>query len=636
MSYRAFWNRRFIQAGAVLPGLNPNLSTFHGLGIDPIEERYLFSPHPTARVIIVDGTTSNSGQIYRAATVAAGKALMRPGPYGDWLLFPEGGVSTTLIGEWPYLYVNPTYSILASGIDANYPALIGTFDPTDPTNPAKWNSREPNKFFKFDARGKGRGTGMLYDNRSVGGHFRAVVNIYFEAGLRDETSWVGMINRDANGVVYDGCVFDRVFVQHQTAGGTVNTGIAVPDWDRTPLLKNITFNRCGFLYHNSSSDGRQGNTFESGISYLSYQSCVNHHGGWSEDHTRDTPEAYYQKALVMTGDGVKTVFSMPTLKAHTANMTGSIFAMSAKNASSATVAYTEGTDYTVSFTRTDPITTGFTVTFAVPLPAGYTFSLTPMSAGPDIFKHNWYIGATPDGVRLYNNIGSWDSCNAKWASGLFYVTNHTEVHSPMGFIWVPYNGAPNKPDWPENGRIECDGYLQLGVTRDLNRSNGLIRGHGPWITNGGPGTFFKNGVMLSNNGVAGVNGIDVTAADGCTSTAVISDTIFAEWRFAASELTPTATNTTRFFERMIWDEPTAGTNVNRATMTNTTMRNAIAQCLLLNVHTTFRIEQNIPVTVDADDLVTEDRVLAYMARNPTLKHWNKLLRAHMLSPLGRS
>jgi hypothetical protein len=634
MSYRSFWHRRFLALGGAVTGLSPMLSTYHGLGIDPVSEQYIFEPHVNARVILVDGTTSSTGQIYHAATLAAGKALMRPGNFGDWLLFPAGGVTTTLIGEWPYLYP----STLAGGVDAQYPALIGTFDPTDPLNPTKWNKGER---FKHDARGKGKGVGILYDQRSIAGTItnRVVVNQYFEAGLRDEGCWVGA-TIGTGGLLYDGCVFDRVVARHQTPAGAVNTGVAVPNWDRGPLFKNLTFNRCGFAYHNSPTDGRSGNTFEACVSFLSYQSCINHHGGWSEDHTRATPDAYSQQAAgTAVNDGVQLVFNFPNVYAHSLNTPNPVeVRRTLKTNSGVFTTLVAGTDYTLSFTRTDPITKGFTVTLAAPMANTHNVVIVPATAGADIYKHNWYIGAAPDGVVLYNNIGSWDSCNAKWASGLFFVKDHTEVHSGMGFIWIPYNGAAYKSDWPANGRFECDDFLQLGTIPYINTFSAVPRGHAGWITNGGPGTYFRNGVFLSNNGQAGTNGILVSSEDGCTATCEVSDTIFANWRFDAAELTATANSglATRYFNRMIWDETSGGTNVNRATMTDTAKRDAIAQCLLRNVHTTFRIEQNIPVTVDADDMVTEDRVLAYMARNPTLKHWNKLLRAHILAPLGRS
>lgn len=617
---RRFWAQRMVSVGAYLPGADPFISQHHGLGYDYTSGRYILTPHAAARVILVDGTTSVSGQVHHVADLAAGKALQRAGAYGDWLLLPAGGTTMGVYGAWPG-------NRSASGLNAAYPAVLGTFDPTDPANPAKWLKGR----HKFDASGGGPSQ-LLVNAISNTLDDIAIVGITFRAGLRDEGSQVAMLwLTGGTGLLFDDVVFDRVMSNIQ--GGAVPAQAPLVAADTSAFIRNVTYNRCGFAYHNSRDAARDGGSFDSRISGLRYQSCINHHGGWSEDHTRATP-SWYSNATsgTIACDGIKTIFDFAAAKAHTANTPDPVLIRKVLRSTGAAVNLVAGADYTVAYFETNPVTTGFVVTLlGAPPSSDYDIKLYPRSAGPDIYKHNWYISDEVLDVALIDNIGSWDSCNAKWTGGQYVVRRHTEVRSPMGFIWAAYGN--NSWTWPAGGTMDCSDYLQF-ESCDCNTDVGWVRGTGPWMLMGQSGTRFHNGVLLNQSGGGDKRGIDITA-NGTTivSTGVVSNSIFANWRFAPAELTPTAANAARTFDGNVWDEPTSGTNVNRAGLADTDLRDAIAVSLTRNVHTTFRAGQGIPVTVDADPLVTEDRVLAYMARNPAERQWNSLLRTHMLAPI---
>lgn len=269
------------QIQAMLASMYPQYSLAHGLGVDYSTGRYILNPHSSARRIIVDGTTSNpSALVFHVASYAAARAKLRTG-MGDWILLKGGQTDTGLIGD-----IGNGSTAIFSGLNAQYPAVLGTFDPSDAENPAKWNTLQHTQ----DATGAGHDTTLLRNFNNPHADV-AIVNQTFIGGKDDATCgllFLGAAGSTGDRFLMERCILDGVYHYMQGKSTSVTGSMASQSVD--DLVHDVTYNQCSFAYGNGWNGDRNGNCYAYMVKRLRFQRCINHHNGWGRGMTRSTPQ----------------------------------------------------------------------------------------------------------------------------------------------------------------------------------------------------------------------------------------------------------------------------------------------------------------------------------------------------------
>lgn len=255
----------------------------HGLGVDPSTGRTILRPHATAWVVYYDPaggntgpTTQNGITTYWRNTWAGAKAIARSGDSGDWVLAKGGATLTEQPGD---LRVSGGGFGAMNGISAQYPAVWGTYDESDPYNWAKCNVLS----VTWAPASTGSSATM------IAGILTGQHDVTWQAWtLKAPEATCGTAGFANSGVTR--FLLERVVTEHLqlTIGGTVSY---VGDM-ATSSSKSIdcTLRHCGGLFGNDVSSGRYSCLFGSNQQGTRVEYCWYHHGGWSESHTRSTPE----------------------------------------------------------------------------------------------------------------------------------------------------------------------------------------------------------------------------------------------------------------------------------------------------------------------------------------------------------
>jgi hypothetical protein len=163
--------------------------------------------------------------------------------------------------------------------------------------------------------------------------------------------------------------------------------------------------------------------------------------------------------------------------------------------------------------------------------------------------------------------------------------------------------------------------------------NASYRGQGPTIYRATAGSYYRYGILLRNSSPGTTNNRAIDGNDNNSpnnggvvpSVLTCERSVFAQWPGVVQTV---VANTTKTFTANVWTDATSGSNTQLSALAAGDLKTLIDTALTKNIHTTFRQEMGISVTVDADNKVTEDNVLRYIGYNPDARLWNDLIRGH--------
>jgi hypothetical protein len=600
----------------------------HGFGVNS-RGYTILKPDTANRIILVTGSTvaADANRVQQVTTLAVGLGLVRT-DFGDWILLPAGGSTTSKVD----------LGMEKRGKSQNYPTVMGTFDPADPYNQAKWN-KGPRFVFNQSADTTGLPVVRFWN---TGQRDVVFTNLKWLAAKEQAGQAAISIIAKSDRLLFENCVFDglNVIASYNIANPA---GTSIESQADSTFNLDTTFNKCSFAYGNSKEGGNGGSFFAGRTRRLRLIDCIDHHGGWSRGHTRMTQK--WQGPASVAISAVSS--SGTTATALTSNTTGLIVGEYIKISGVTPTSYNgyfvvSAVNPGISFSYTfpgngDATATGTSITYIRPEINGYSHLL---GAGPNLFKHGLYVGDNCDGITIIDLISSWDASNPKLTGGNYYVDNLIQVRAPMGFITDPNGNDGTEAQWPSNSKLVFRNHMMI-ESADINDRNAEDRrGWCASLLAQGTGSDYAGSVSLrittpTNGNRTGIDG-DANGSPG-PSVVNVRDAIAIETGTHFTKANA-AGAVSKSLLRMITDNAnpvTGSTNVVR-TAAPAHMQAGITAALARNVHTTFRLSTPLlaSVLVGATDLDTELAVCDYMADNP--EHpWSAMLAAHLRSPVGR-
>lgn len=269
------------------------------------------------------------------------------------------------------------------------------------------------------------------------------------------------------------------------------------------------------------------------------------------------------------------------------------------------------------------------------------WSATP-GDGPDRYKHNFYISAWNEDVRLMDCVTGWDSANSKFQGGSYTVQNLCSVRDPIPFIYEPAGGGSPYTLWPTGSTFLCDNHLQTDSDDIDTFSAAYYRGWAAQMYVTAAGSRYNGALILNADGPTSSNrqGV-VSMANGQTiATALTIDSgVWGNWNYQSTSANPDA-YTTVTYTNNVWESASSGSNTiytSKPALYQSYLSNALAR----NIHTTLRLAFPAyfgSVTVGGSNLATEANMLEYMCNNPfptltdaTVTSWATLIQYHFRS-----
>lgn len=585
---------------------NPTFTTKHGYGNLANNRVDL---RPLGKRIIIDATTSTNGNYRHVANFSAAKAIYAA---GDWILFPGGQTSTVPLD---FNWIGP------GGLSAQNPTVIGTFDPADKENDAKFNTLR----HTIDVSGQGETSPIQWTQTDKS--YVAVVNFIFKR-VPAEASSCGLtfLGQNCNYWLLENCTFDGVNLTAQsqpnlaltgiTSVGTLatatlavsnslmQTGDKVAMTDATPSAYNGTYtitvvDSTHFTY-----------TFAGGVGASTVHGTYNPpYNRISDDQTR-TDMTIRFCGIMAAGSGL--------INGNAGNM------------------YFSG----VRRLRFEAC-----VDFCGGISRGVTRSTPFVSGGPSLYKHGMYIDDYTDDVKIMDTLCAWDACNLKLTGGNYYIQNMVTIRSPMSWIYAATTSNHANTSFAASSLFRSENHLAVH-SDDVSVLAGeeTPRGSGPSIYHAAPGSYYKNGLLLNQDNPTTVNRLGVTCSGNglpYTTQLLIDGCVFGDW-VQDTAASPDA-YTTITFTNNVWGNATAGSNT-LVTAMDAGFQARLTAAKALNVHTSLRTAFPAylgSVAVGGSNLATEFNVVEYMAYNPipsadpaVLSSWAALVQYHYRSKLA--
>lgn len=250
---------------------NPTFETTWGSGNNSTTKRTILAPQH--KRVIIDGTTSSNGNYYHVANLAAAKNLaFTP---GDWWLLPGGGTTTGATGEFVC-----AGAVGIKGVSRTDMFVLGTFDPADKENDAKYNTLR----HTFDMTGSGVDAQVMYCNRAVAMQFVSFQNLTFKATDNEAGCNVTFgIQPGFSDWLVENCIFDHVTTSFEGLRWVSGTMASQPAGNS---FNNLTWKLSTWSYASGSQGGHQGNRYHDMVRNMRSERCLNYHGGWGNTITR--------------------------------------------------------------------------------------------------------------------------------------------------------------------------------------------------------------------------------------------------------------------------------------------------------------------------------------------------------------
>jgi hypothetical protein len=530
-------------------GVVPRFTRVHGGGFNYSNCTYALPRNVSARRIRVDFSaagTTNVGLFYVTNTIANAKTLIRNGT-GDHILFKGNSTITAQI------FGNV---VNMAGLSYTYPTVFGTYDPTDVDNEAKDNTT----YTTWDLRGVGSQffAGMGCFNMTVAGDFLAYSHFIGLGGLTEYGSNFFRSLYQRNGLLYDRIILDGISIDDQgkfpvaanampivaiTSSGTTATAqvastagistssvvvyganesvfnitavltiidathfsypfagnanapatgtpkfcLQMVDWLASELLNDVTLHRCALMFGNGPNGGPY-SCFTS--DRLRLQETAMYHGGWARGMTRSTPSGtVFTSAAGATSVGAQVAV----------NSTATILV-----GMQATITAGVGVIY------------GNTIVKSVDDATHVTLSNTPSTAlsggatvvrfdglGPNLLKHNQYIGESARNSFKIGCMDGYDNANQKWTGGPITFLDNFLNRNPMGILSGPNGNVSTNAGSPGFNAYYPDG-AKLTNTRetgieasDVNAAND--RGWGSRMGEASIGSGHFRGVLINQS-----------------------------------------------------------------------------------------------------------------------------------------
>jgi hypothetical protein len=589
---------------------NPTFSTKYGYGNLANNRVDL---RPTQKRILIDGTTSTNGNYYHVATWAAAKAVYAS---GDWILFEGGATSTQTM----------TLTSMTGGTSAQNMMVVGTFDPADAENDAKFNTLK----HTIDWSAEAADSTPFQAFTAIS--YVAIVNIKFVSDANSQAANMGWLARNTNYIIFENCTFDGIAIAFNNYLIGQITSITSVGTTATVMLPVANANLAN------------GDT-------VAIRGCT---GGTAANYNINasitvTDSTHFTYTIADAGDvaasGSPTYYAAATKYADAELMSDITFRYCGLMYGSDEINERSGHFFAQGIQR-------LYFEGCIDFHGGWARGVTRATAGitggvgPDIYKHGLYISDNSDDVRLFDTITAWDSSNPKLTGGNYQLQNYVNIRSPMAFIYDANTSNTYNMAWPSGSVFKCDNMLQVH-TDDLNTADAAYRGWAPNIYQAASGSYFKNGLLVNNDSPNSSNrqGMVIGANGTTTATAVtIDETVWLNWNYQSTNTTPDA-YTTITFTNNVWDNATSGSNSILTDMSAAYQARA-ADTEALTVHTTLR--QAFPdwfsgVSVGGTNLETEANLLEFICNNPfpgdvhedsTVRSWATLFQYHWRAALN--
>jgi hypothetical protein len=532
-------------------GVVPRFTRVHGGGFNYSNCTYALPRNVSARRIRIDFSaagTTNVGLFYVTNTIANARALIRNGT-GDHILFKGNSTITAqMFGD----VVN------MAGLSYTYPTVFGTYDPTDVDNEAKNNTT----YTTWDFRGVGSQffNGSACFNMLFAGDFLAYSHFLSFGGLTEYGQNFLRSKFARNGLLYDRIILDGISIDDQgqqtvtsnakpivaiTSSGTTATvqvtstaGISASsvvvyganeavfnitavltiidathfsypfagnanapatgaprfclqmvDWPASEMLNDVTLHRCGLMYGN----GPNGSPYSCFTSdRLRMQETATYHGGWARGMTRATPSA----TVFTSAAGATSVGAQITV-----NSTATIaVGMQAVMVTGISTGRLYGNDIVKSVDNANQVTLSNVPVTAL---SGGTSVIRFDGLGPNLLKHNQYIGESCRNSFKIGCMDGYDNANQKWTGGPITFRDNFLNRCPMGFLTDPNGNIPSSSGAPGFNAYYPAGAVITNTREttvdadDVNAAND--RGWASRTYGGAVGTGHYRGVLINQS-----------------------------------------------------------------------------------------------------------------------------------------
>lgn len=588
---------------------NPAFTTKHGYGNLANNRADL---RPAQKKILIDGTTSTNGNYYHVASLAAAIAAHSG---GDWLLFPGGQTSTS---AW-------TLNSLLSGTNSANPTVIGTFDPADKENDSKFNTLR----HTLDTTGIGSGNSSVIFYLSNKSNF-AFVNFNFISGTSDGETDFNIYGINAGYILFENCTFDGVKLTVQNYG--INRSCTITSSGTTATVTLATANSLLQTGDTVSIEGANESAFNIAATVNVTNSTTFTYTFAGNSNNPATGSILYNPPVIRVADS--QMITDITLR-----YCGFMYASSGLSSGNAGNMHIDG------YRR-------FRVEACIDFHGGWGRGITRATAatsgGPSDRKHGLYLDDFGDDVKIMDSIiGAWDSSNAKFTGGNYWVQNMVTIRAPMAWLFAATTSNYGNTSWPSGTLFKSENHLQVS-TDDLNTTDAAYRGWGPWMTFTNSGSYYNGGLLLNNDAATSTNKAGIawvsTYAPHITTVGLISNCVLGNWNYQDTSTAPDA-YTTLTFTNNVWDSATSGSNTKISDMPGA-YQTRLTNTLALNVHTTLR--NALPdwfggVSVGGTDMLTEVAMFEFMCNNPipgavhsdsSVTSWATLFQYHWRSKLA--